>query len=403
MKLLGLILLLRNAWSAIRAFPMQSFLSILATAIGAAAIILIINLGESLKTSVSAFQERENRGSIVIRADASYDELLTGTNADLTVEHGLALAERFPEIGHVTPLLTLGARSRSVTMGADSMDAHVFGTSTNWIWLTRNNMLQGRFLAISDELNASNACVLGFAFRRVPLGAMVDLGGLRCKVVGVLEKRGKIIVDYDAVVIVPLSTARAVLSRLGAGDTELLVSPRQGARLEDILGPVRTRLRQFLNRKPGQSDGFLLIDAKGTEQFLDETLGKATAVLAGLVGIALLVAGLGILSLMLTGVVARTREIGIRRAVGATPADIALQFLTESALIAFLGGCFGVFLAVLVTAGASLGLDILPDIVFSLHGVGYALGSSTLIGIIFGLGPALRAGRLDPVAALSHE
>lgn len=403
--LMSLLAFLKNALFSVRSFPLQSILSILSIAIGTGAIILIGNLGESLNQSVQKFNLRESKSSILVRSDATFDELIKGEKVSISPDLGDTLKRYFPQIQSVTTMVTMGGRIRKIMAGDEEFEGRVFGTNANWAAVTSNNIQMGRFLAISDQINRNEVCVLGNAFHRVPnvIGKTIRIDDFQCKAIGILEPRGKIIEDFDSVVIIPLSVVESRSKSRDEIDTELILSPYNNENFDKLVPKIRKTLRTLFKRTDHQLDGFLLIDSKGVREYIEYTLSKITIILTSLIGIALVVAGLGVFSLVYSGVISRTNEIGIRRAVGATPFSIALQFLIEAAMITLFGGFCGIVIGFLATAGLVAYSSIIPEFIINWTTVGMSMIGAISLGIVCSIWPAFRAAQLDPITALAYE
>lgn len=395
-----------HALNCIKKAPGTGALSIFAISICAAAIVVVGSLSKAAKDNALAFTAREGHASVLIRLEPSYDEVLSNTSPKFNVEDRESLLAAIPHAQRVIPVLTVGARTRPVWSGDVEHHVQVFGTDPVWVQQTKNEMSLGRFLSAADVITKQDVCVVGHAFLAYGKSQpqSIRVGTYTCRVVGVLASRGAFFgVDFDKIVILPIGVAESLARSEPNSDIEFIVTSTQGTISEAFLSGVRSRVRLLLNRSPGQSDGFLLIDAKGLSKYLDEVVGSLYAVLTLLLSITMAVAGLGILSLMISSVVTRTAEIGIRRALGANQRDIALQFLMEAVLISAAGGFLG---AILAGAGViSLNhLAIMPgQLSLDLYSMLLATTISAAIGVIFGLWPGLRAAKLEPTRALAYE
>jgi putative ABC transport system permease protein len=225
---------------------------------------------------------------------------------------------------------------------------------------------------------------------------------MNCEIIGVLEAKGTsgFGQDQDAVVLMPLSTyQRRIAGNRDIGS--IYVSAQDGVSTEAVGEEISAILRQVRRIAPDEEDNFAVRDMTQIADAVTSTTRVMTGMLGALAGVSLLVGGIGIMNIMLVSVTERTREIGIRLAIGAHERDILLQFLVEATVLSALGGLFGVVIGLSLAGLASALLSI--PFVPSLAVISLAVGFSALIGMVFGFFPALRGARLDPIDALRHE
>jgi putative ABC transport system permease protein len=252
------------------------------------------------------------------------------------------------------------------------------------------------------------ACVIGETVRKEffgegnPEGELIRVGRMSCRVVGVLESKGfsGFGQDQDQVVMMPL----AAFQRRIAGDRDIdtiYVAANDGVATAEVLTQIEAILRQTRRIAPGQDDNFTVRDMTQVADAMASTTTVMTGMLGALAGVSLLVGGIGIMNIMLVSVTERTREIGIRLAIGAREQHILVQFLVEATVLSMLGGLIGILLGLALAGGATVALSI--PFVPNLAVIVLAVGFSALIGMVFGFFPALRGARLDPIDALRHE
>jgi putative ABC transport system permease protein len=312
------------------------------------------------------------------------------------------------QLGGVRAVAPVAQKSVTVIYGAESRNTVVTGTD-NAYFVTQDWMLTAGRSFLDGEVRAGRAvCVIGETVRDElfgradPIGHRIRLQNVSCEVIGLLEAKGQSSfgTDQDDIVIVPI---RAFHRRI-AGNTDvarIYVSARDGVDTAKVQTDIERLLRERRNISRGEEDDFTVRDMR---QIVQAAAG-ATTVLTGLLGavaaVSLLVGGIGIMNIMLVSVTERTREIGIRLAIGAVEGQVLLQFLVEAVMLSLFGGLIGVLggLALAGLGTARLGVPFLLDPMIIL----VAFGFSALVGVMFGYFPARRAARLDPIEALRRE
>jgi putative ABC transport system permease protein len=308
----------------------------------------------------------------------------------------------------VAPIIVanLGAvtwRTRNVTpqiLGTTEDAQSVLGTATRL----------GRFITASDDQGGRRVVVIGVDVRdklklpRDPVGEFVLIGREWFKVVGVLEKRGEIFgFSQDNRAFIPFSVARSLTGTFDEPYMEVSFTVDDIGQVAQVKERALRAVRTTRGIKAGMTDDF---EIKAADSFLkqfNQITGTATAVLAGIVGISLLVGGIGIMNIMLVSVTERTREIGILKALGATRRDILTQFLLEAALLSLLGGLIGIVLGLLAGMGIAAMIPDFPPANVPIWVMLAAAGFSALVGVVFGIAPASKAASLDPIEALRYE
>jgi putative ABC transport system permease protein len=308
------------------------------------------------------------------------------------------LREVVPVVGHGITLVA----------GNNNWSTTVNGTTNSYLVAGSWKLTAGREFLDDEERNGKAVCIIGATVKkelfgnRNPLGDEVRIKTFVCQVVGLLTAKGQgaMGMDQDDTVLMPLSTVQRRLT--GNQDvSSLLVSMKDGADVSKIMQQIRLMLRERRKLADNEADNFNIMDTKQIAETLSGTIGTMTALLGAVAAVSLLVGGIGIMNVMLVSVTERTREIGIRLAIGALEQEVLLQFLIEAVMLSCLGGLIGIMLAFL----ACLALSTLMHIPFlfnpSINLL--AFGFSAAIGIVFGYMPARRAAQLDPIVALRHE
>ncbi|HXU45003.1 MAG TPA: ABC transporter permease [Thermoanaerobaculia bacterium] len=404
---------LRLALGAIRANKLRSFLTTLGIIIGVAAVIAVVSLVQGLERMVT--KELEGVGATFMEVAPDFaDQTNSGPGivprqVRLTWDDGQAILARVPGIRVLTPVVMGKAQ---VKLGDRSHTPYlILGVNENWPEVRNHAVEEGRFLSRLDLERRKNVVVIGrtivseLRLGSRPIGKEIYVGRYPATVIGVMEKKGHTLgEDLDDLVFVPFDAAVLLFGR-NARD---LVRVRLQVERADLVPQVRDAITGLLRQRhkiaPGQPDDFRIRIQDEILRSTQSILGNITAVVAGVVGIALLVGGIGIMNIMLVSVRERTREIGVRKAVGARRQDVLAQFLIEAVTLSLAGGAIGLALGY----GAGLALSkVLPGDWPTAHvplwAVALAFLFSAFVGIFFGSYPASRAARLDPIESLRFE
>ena len=338
-----------------------------------------------------------------------------GTALTLTMEDAEAIASNAPSVAAVAPVAQLTAQ---IAAGRENAGVTVAGVTPEYQWVNNLTIAQGSFITERDYKAKSRVVVLGsqlaetlFGQQFDPTGQSVRVNGRKFIVIGVLESKGSTFGFEDLTAYAPLSTIQSTLAAqqiTSLGHSVQVISVRAGSEdeIESAEEEITSILRQRHRIREGQEDDFTVMSMSSVSRIADQILGIVQLVLTAIAGISLLVGGIGIMNIMLVSVTERTREIGLRKAIGAKRRDILTQFLTEAATLSLCGGAIGVGLGWLLVKIASIvatnmGFPIpamLPGDVVAL-----AVGVSIFIGLISGIYPAFRGARLDPIESLRHE
>jgi putative ABC transport system permease protein len=400
-----LLAMLRLALQAIRRNVLRSTLTVLGIVIGVAAVIVLVTLGAGATARVTSDIARLGTNVLMVRPGQSFHGGgARGESAPLEVADAQAIARDVPGVAAVAPV---AMRPLQVIAGARNRATTITGSTAAYLIARNWRVVGGRAFSDAEERAGKAVCLLGDTVRddlfgaQNPLGQRVRLGKLSCTVVGLLEEKGESAFgsDQDDFVLVPLRW----LHRRLAGNfdvSSLLVTAFPGEPSARIQADIERLMRERRRVAVGEED-FSVRDMKE----LAETFASTTRVLTGLLGavaaVSLLVGGIGIMNIMLVSVTERTREIGIRLAIGALGREVLTQFLVEAVALSSLGGALGIALGLI---GAYFGASALEvPFVPQLGVVLFAFGFSAAIGIAFGFWPARQAAQLDPIEALRHE
>ena len=402
MLLNTLLLALRS----IRRNLLRSFLTILGIVIGVSAVITMVTLGNGATLAVQNQISGLGTNLLQVRPGQRMGPGSGGATAPSFKEaDGDAIATQIGGIAAVAP----EARTNStVVANGRNWTSSIIGSTNAWLVTGNWKLGEGRVFS-DDELRAGAAvCLIGETVRRELYGTRSAVGEqlrvkqISCEVVGLLASKGQGAFgnDQDDVVLVPIKT----LQRRITGSTRvntLLVSMKDGSDADRVKASLTQLLRERRKLATSDEDNFNVLDTKQLADTLSGTTKVMTMLLGAVAAVSLLVGGIGIMNIMLVSVTERTREIGLRLAIGALEREVLLQFLIEAVVLASLGGLIGIVLA----TGASLVLARVMDIPY-LFNPGVNLLSflfSAGIGILFGYFPARRAAQLDPIEALRHE
>ena len=398
----------RIALSALRANKLRSFLTLLGTIVGVTGVITLISLIQGANKYVS--EKLVSQGANVFWVDKfglildndKFIEALKRKDLDLADAEAVAGSAR----------LAAGVRAKKdrqadVRFGSERVRrVPIQGMWGDYVAVDRIDLQEGRHLTSSDIARRRAVCVLGFEvwenlFKgQNALGREVRIGPNTFDVVGVAEKKGSFLgQSQDNFVIIPLGASDKIWGRRGS--VEIGVLAKDATTFELAQDEARAILRARRHVAPGKDDDFGITTS---EMFMDlyrNLTGAIFIVFVGVAGISLVVGGIVIMNIMMVSVTERTREIGIRKALGAKKSDILMQFLVESATLSLTGGAIGVVLgsslALLVAAVSPMPAEV------SILAIFLGLFMSTSIGLIFGIYPAMRAARLDPIEALRRE
>ncbi len=397
----SLLLALRS----IRRNLLRSFLTVLGVVIGVSAVVTMVTLGQGATLAVRTQIASLGSNLLQIRPGQRLGPGSSIGVPSFTEADALAIESQLPGLRAVAPEVRSSA---TVVVGARNWATSLIGT-TNAHFDTSNWALEaGRRFEDSEERAGAAVCVIGATVRRElfgstdPIGQSMRVRGFSCEVVGLLASKGQAAMgmDQDDMVVLPLRT----LQRRVTGTTRvntLLVSVRDEAGIDRAKDALTQLLRERRKLGANDEDNFNVLDTRQIADTLSGTTRVMTLLLGAVAAVSLLVGGIGIMNIMLVSVTERTREIGVRLAIGALEREVLLQFLIEAVVLAALGGVVGVLLAL----AASIGLAQLMQVPFQFNpGINLlALGFSAAIGVIFGYFPARRAARLDPIEALRHE
>ena len=375
----------------------RSVLTMLGVIIGVGAVIAAVAYAQGTTKNIT--DSISSRGTNLVQI------MITGrgSNRNVTYDQLKEFAEKNSDIiGGVAPSIT--SQGATIKYGAHSMSSTtVLGTTPEYATINSRGVTSGRYILNTDVDRRQRVAVIGSAVvnelfeGKDPLGQKIKINGYIFTVVGVLETiaSGQTRTDDDYAVI-PVTVAQ----RIGR-NTAIRNFSVEAVETEDV-STVVTKLEEFLYSVYRNENSYLVMNSEQMLQTLSEVTGTMMALLGGIAAISLVVGGIGIMNIMLVSVTERTREIGIRKAIGAKRKNILIQFLIEAVVVTGLGGLLGIALGVLVIKFIFGGFNIVPE-AYSIPWMAISFGISLAVGIVFGMFPALKASNLNPIEALRFE
>ena len=401
---------LRIAFRALWANKMRSILTTLGIIVGVAAVIAVVSIVQGLQfVFTQAFQGVGATYMIVLPNQQSQQGPgVVAKQVKLTWDDGKAVQEEVAGIDLITPMV---AGNETVRYRQRQHNTLVLGVNGDWPEVSNHAVDVGRFFSTIDLEHRRKVAVIGqevveeLRLGGDPVGKEMYVGTLPVTIIGVMEERGQFIgQNVDDLVFIPFQTSLQLFGRRAADQIQLRLQAVSAEATEQVRDDISRVLRRRHRIGPDDEDDFQVLLQDEIVRSVNSFLGSVTAVVAAIVGVALLVGGIGIMNIMLVSVTERTREIGIRKSVGARRQDILLQFLIEAITLSLVGGALGVSIGYGIGAlVATLLPGDWPPAYVPWWAVVVAFGFSALVGIFFGIYPAGKAARLDPIEALRFE
>lgn len=397
---------IRIALRALNARRLRSLLTALGILIGTASVVVVVALGTGARERIGAEISNIGNNLLFVFSQSSARSGVRLVQASLTEGDAESIRQAAPAVGAVSVWSTLQGRVHSEF---GSYKTGIMGVDRYYFEVRGYSLAEGRSFSRAEERSKAKVVILGKTTRKElfgsesAIGRSVRVGRHAYRVVGELSEKGRSsFEDQDDRLLMPISAWRSRISPTSGSRVQLIMaSARTSAHTKQAQRQMESILRERHRLGPGDPDDFMVRTQDGFREAQDEILDLVTTLLISVAAVALFVGGVGVMNIMLVGVAERTREIGVRMAIGARPADVLMQFMAEAAILTIFGGILGVLFAAGIsmilasTVGWSMKLDGTSVIV--------ALSTSLLVGLVFGIIPARRAARLDPITALRQE
>jgi len=403
---------LSGAWVGVATHKLRSFLTILGIVIGVAAVITLMSIGRGAEADIISRFETLGSDLIFIRPGSSFYggmRSASGSAATLTMEDAAAISEQVPYISVVAPSFS---RSLQLIAADQNMNAQVTGITPEYLQAYNLEIADGSFISEYNYQRGARVAILGSNVKDTlfegvdPVGQPLRMERNIVRVIGVLESKGAMTRSSDDAILIPLTAMQQMVAQPRTSRGERVVSSialtvNDKEQASYVADEITELLRSRHQLGPGVDDDFRITSMEEIASMLSEAVGTMTLLLGAIAAISLLVGGIGVMNIMLVSVLERTREIGIRKALGARERDIWGQFLIEAAFLTFTGGVIGVIVgwvaSYLVSSMGTMTTVVTADIII------LAVSVSVGIGLFFGFYPAWNASRLNPIDALRSE
>ena len=396
---------LQLAWRELRANFLRSILTTLGIIVGVGAVVIVVTLGQGLTVKITADIAAMGRNMLFVLPFVQQRAGPATPQTPFKIGDADAIRREVVGVAAVAPAATTQVKA---VYGANNWTVTVTGTTNDFFVVRDWAVAQGRMFTDSELRGGRTVCILGLTTKKQlfgsqnPLGASMRVASTSCEVIGLLASKGQSTFgqDQDDTIIMPIG---AVQRRLTGKDDvqQIFVSAASAQQIQPVQNSIRALMRERRRIRAGEEENFLIRDIQSITSLVQSTTTLLTAGLSGVAAISLLVGGIGIMNIMLVSVTERTREIGIRLAIGALERDVLLQFLIEAILLSCVGGLIGAVLGLVLSALFAYLLGV--PFVLSPWVVVVSFVFSAAVGIVFGFFPARRAASLDPIEALRYE
>ena len=397
-----------SAFAALRANKGRSVLTTLGIIIGVAAVIAIVALGEGASASVSSQLAGLGTNLLTIMPGSTRSggaAAGAGSATTLKAEDADAIAQKIPGLSGVSPVVSGNAQ---IIYGNQNWSTRVQAVAPAYLPINDWKIAQGSAFTDQDNTNASNVAILGqtvasnlFPNGQSPIGQLVRIRNVPFTVIGVLASKGSSgFGDQDDTIMIPFRTGQVRL--FGSSNiSQIVVQVTDASQISSVNTQIESLLRQRHQLQSTAADDFTIRNNSDIISRVSSVSDTMTMLLGGVAAVSLVVGGIGIMNIMLVSVTERTREIGIRLAIGAQPRDVMFQFLVEAVVLSLLGGVIGI----VIGAGVAMALPVVAGwaTVVPWNAIVLSFGVSAAIGMFFGIYPARKASQLDPIVALRYE
>ena len=400
--------ILKESWISISGNKLRSFLTVLGIIIGVMAVVIMVAVGETVQKSITDQFSSLGTNTIVIRAGAARTGgVRTGNKQTLTITDAEQI-KRLPDVMSITPAQMGNAQ---VIYGNKNWATMMLGAYPDYAAIQDIEVEHGTFFDDTAVKNAATYAVIGpdtateLGLPENPVGETIRIQNMPFVVIGVMKARGdSAFGSQDDIIIIPVTTLKKRLQGSKFPDAVTMIALKifPDADNNVVIEQLTSLLRQRHRIKDGDEDDFQITDMKQIMETMDTVTGYLKLLLIAIAAVSLLVGSIGIMNMMLTSVAERTREIGIRKAIGARERVIIIQFLAESIMISFIGSMVGLVLGVLLSQG--VGRFILGyDVPFSIWPVILSITVAVVVGLASGVMPAIKAAKLNPIDSLRYE
>lgn len=399
------------ALRSLRVNKMRSILTSLGIIIGVSAVIIMLSVGDGAKQKISKDIESIGSNLLMVMSGSTTAggvRMGGGTQPTLNLKDAEAIAKNCPSVLEVAPVV---AEIKQIVFSNQNWSTSVYGVTPSYLIVNNWEILSGRSISPEDNKNATKVVVLGATVTvnlfgdLDPIGKTIRIAGSPFKVIGILKSKGQSGMgqDRDDTVWIPLSTAQKKLfgTNFPGMVKYINVQAKSTDELSSAEDEIKDLLRERHNIGKNQDDDFTVRNFTQMMETIKQTMTTMTILLGSIASVSLLVGGIGIMNIMLVSVTERTKEIGIRMAIGAKAVDIRTQFLIEALLLSLAGGLVGVIIGVLIAKSFELFAGM--NISISLFSILLSFGFSGVVGVAFGFYPAYKASLLNPIDALRYE
>jgi putative ABC transport system permease protein len=400
--------ILKESWISITANKVRSFLTVLGIIIGVMAVVIMVAVGETVESEISGQFSALGTNTIMIRAGvARMGGVRTGNMQTLTMQDAEFIS-RLPDVAAVSPVQTTGAQ---VIYGNQNQSTSLMGVYPSYTTVQNIELEQGTFFTQFDVRNAATYAVMGpeiaekLEMPSNPVGQVIRVQNIPLTVIGVTKAKGDSAMgSMDDMILIPITTLKKRIqgSRFPNAVQMIVIKLYPDSDNNLFIEQITSLLRERHKLKPGTEDDFQIMDMKQIMETMSTVTGYMKMLLIAIAAVSLLVGAIGIMNMMLVSVAERTREIGVRKAIGAQEKQIIIQFLSESVLISFMGSMIGLVLGIGLSQGVGR-LILHYHVPFSLWPVILSVSVAIVVGLASGVVPAFKAAKLNPIDSLRYE